>query len=308
VDSITEVDPQASARGVYRRAIRSSLRRRGRVEGAELPTERLVMRGATMAVEHLAAYDRVCGFRLADAVPVTYPHVLAFPVAMRLMCTPDFPFSVIGLVHVANRITQARPIHVTERLDFTVSADALRPHAGGRQFDIVATAFVGGVEVWHGVSTYLKPNRTRNGRRTRRPDVPEPPARSPAKQARSTGVGDVSAERDAPNALWQVTPDTGRAYAAVSDDRNPIHVSRVGARVMGFRRPIAHGMWTMARAAAALEGRLGDTYTIDVAFRRPVPLPSTLAWRASRDRDGWTIAVADATSGKLALAGSIAPA
>jgi len=77
---------------------------------------------------------------------------------------------------------------------------------------------------------------------------------------------------------------------------------------MGFRRPIAHGMWTMARAAAALEGRLGDTYTIDVAFRRPVPLPSTLAWRASRDRDGWTIAVADATSGKLALAGSIAPA
>ena len=114
------------------------------------------MRGVEADIDRLSAYDRVCGFRLADALPVTYPHVLAFPLAIELMSAPVFPFPVIGLVHIGNRITQARPIRVGERLDFAVRTDSLRSHARGRQFDVVATATVDGVEVWHGVSTYLR--------------------------------------------------------------------------------------------------------------------------------------------------------
>jgi hypothetical protein len=323
-DRYAEVDAHESVRGAYRRALLGSLRRRSDPDGVELPAGRLVLRGAEIAVDRLAAYDRVCGFRLSDAIPVTYPQVLAFPLAMRLMLAADFPFPVIGLVHVANRITQARPIHVSERLDFTVGADALRPHARGRQFDVVATATVDGVEVWHGVSTYLKADHRISERRRDRGATAQPADDAPRARRTTRAAGAAGPPADtapsspnapsspdalsSPNALWSVGRKTGRAYATVSGDRNPIHVSRVGARMLGFRRPIAHGMWTMARAVAALEGRLGETYTIDVAFRRPVPLPSTLAWHASRDRDGWTISVADAKSGKAALTGSIAPA
>jgi acyl dehydratase len=235
----------------------------------------------------------VCGFRLADALPATYPHVLAFPLAIELMSAPAFPFPVIGLVHIGNRITQARPIRIGERLDFAVRTEFLRAHARGRQFNVVATATVDDVEVWHGVSTYLLRDKAIE---------PHP------YEVAVAGDPNRSVEDSPPTAIWPVGADVGRAYAAVSGDRNPIHLSRLGARAFGFTRPIAHGMWTMAHSVAALEGKLGDTYTVDVAFRRPVPLPSTVAWRARRDSEGWTIAVVDPASGRPHLTGSVAPA
>ena len=39
-------------------------------------------------------------------------------------------------------------------------------------------------------------------------------------------------------------------------------------------------MWSKARCLAALENRLPDAYTVEVAFKLPVPLPSTVALRA----------------------------
>ena len=76
------------------------------------------------------------------------------------------------------------------------------------------------------------------------------------------------------SARWRVEPRVGTDYARVSGDRNPIHTSRLGARLFGFPRPIAHGMWSKARCLAALEGRLPDAYTVEVAFKLPVPLPA----------------------------------
>jgi acyl dehydratase len=286
-----ELSEPPAVGALYRKAVRGSLRRRSDVVDPELPSSRLLLRGVGSDVDRLAAYDRVCGFRLTDALPVTYVHVLAFPLTMQLMSAPDFPFPAMGLVHNANRITQARPVGVGERLDFAVRAEGLRPHDRGHQFDIVTTATVDNVEVWHGVSTYLRRDKRASDTPPRAVDS-TPPAN-----------GDPSP----PTGLWRVGADTGRKYAAVSGDRNPIHVSRLGARAFGFPRPIAQGMWTMAHAVAALEGKLAETYTVDVAFKRPLLLPSTVAWLARRDSEGWTIAVCDPASGAPHLTGSIAP-
>ena len=40
--------------------------------------------------------------------------------------------------------------------------------------------------------------------------------------------------------------DTGRRYAAISGDYNPIHLSTISAKMFGFKTAIAHGMWTLA--------------------------------------------------------------
>jgi acyl dehydratase len=78
--------------------------------------------------------------------------------------------------------------------------------------------------------------------------------------------------------VWRVPARVGGDYAAVSGDRNPIHTSRIGARLFGFPRPIAHGMWSVARCLAALEGRLPDAYTVEVRFQRPILLPATVSF------------------------------
>jgi acyl dehydratase len=266
--------------GLYRRAALGVFERR---TARSLPETTLVLRGVTVDREDLAEYDRVCGFRLSDALAPTYPHVLAFPIAMRLMSGPDFPFPVVGLVHVANRITQARPVEAGEQLDFAVHAENLRPHERGRQLDVVAVATVDGHEVWRGVSTYLR--REKDGAGRERSERREPPT---------------------PSAVWPVPPSVGTEYARVSGDRNPIHTSRLGARLFGFPRPIAHGMWSKARCLAQLAGRLPEAFTVDVGFKLPILLPATVAFSVQYPAGtGWSFALHDARSGRPHLSGTV---
>lgn len=242
--------------------LRAALTLLPRRRPGELPGRSLSRRDVRADRAHLAAYGRVCGFPLGETLPATFPHVLAFPLAMRLMSAADFPFPVVGIVHVANRITVHRPVPAHSTMDLSVGAADLRPHPRGRQFDVTATATVDGEVVWTGVSTYLRKESASSGERERAAP-PEPTAR------------------------WRVPARVGTDYAAVSGDHNPIHTSRVGARLFGFRRPIAHGMWSLARCLAALHPRLPGACTVDARFQLPILLPAEVGFTAVRSGDGW---------------------
>jgi acyl dehydratase len=102
------------------------------------------------------------------------------------------------------------------------------------------------------------------------------------------GDGDESLPRDPEfedppvTARWRVPGDLGRRYAAVSGDRNPIHLHGLTAKAFGFPRAIVHGMWTKARCLAAL--RLPDAFDVSVRFKKPVLLPSTVTFGEAGDR------------------------
>ena len=106
-------------------------------------------------VPSLAAYARVCRLPLSGSLPLTYPHLLAFPLQMVLMAGDGFPLPLVGAVHVENRIEVDRPIAVEEPLDVDVWARDLRPHRRGTQVDLVSEVSTRGEVVWRGVSTYL---------------------------------------------------------------------------------------------------------------------------------------------------------
>jgi acyl dehydratase len=250
---------------LYAKALAGSLPLIGGGGGEELPDHALAVEGLEIDREHLAAYCRVCEWSVREsAVPPTYPHVLAFPLAMSLMSERSFPFPLIGLVHIANRIEQRRPIAAGDRPTLRIWAENLRPHRRGRQLDLVGEASVDGEVVWRETSTYLRrggggDGGPREGEGLSKPD------------------GDVAA-------VWSVPGDIGRRYGDVSGDRNPIHLHGLAARPFGFPSAIAHGMWMKARCLAALEGRLGDALEASVEFRSPLRIPGRGQLRlASRD-------------------------
>jgi acyl dehydratase len=274
-----ELDRMPDVGGLTRRAVAGALVR-GRP--AALPDTELLVRGVTVDRERMAAYARVCGFPVSDTLPPTYPHVLAFPLSMELMTRPGFPFPLIGLVHTANTIEVERGVDASQPLDLSVRTENLRDHARGRAVDLVATATVDGEVVWRGRSAYLR--RSGGSAPSDRAATPPP---------------------STPSARWRVGADVGRAYAAVSGDRNPIHTSTVAARLFGFPRRIAHGMWSKARCLAALEGRLPAAFTVDVSFKLPILLPSTVAFTATKDSGGWQVALDSASSGQPHLTATI---
>jgi acyl dehydratase len=253
------------------------------------PPERELRRdGVAVDRTRLAAYARVCGFRLSDAVPATYPHVLAFPLAMELMAAGDFPFGVLGLVHIGNAIEQHRPLDAAEPLDLRLWAERLAEHPRGRTVDIVAEGCVDGELAWRDRSTYLH----REGR-----------GRAGEPRAPKEAHGSVPA----PSAVWDVAGDIGRRYAAVSGDRNPIHLHGLTAKLFGQKTAIAHGMWTKARCLAALQPLLPDAFTVDVAFKLPVLLPAKVAFASWVEDGDRRFALHDARSGKPHVAGRLSP-
>lgn len=248
-------------------------------KGDRLPDRELVV-GATVDGERLAAYDRVCGFRYGDDVPATYPHVLAFPLQVAQIAERAFPLPLAGLVHIRNSIGVYRPIRLGAELTLRVHAERLGPHPKGAQVDLVSSAVADGRTLWTGRSTYLA-----RGRRVAPVNVEQLTEPLRFMELRIP-------ERTA--AVWRLPRDLGRRYAKVSGDVNPIHMGRLRARLFGFRRPIAHGMWTLAHSLAALEGRLPDTYTVDVEFHKPVYLPSTVEFASAEHDDGWSFGVRSA--------------
>jgi acyl dehydratase len=285
--SRVELSGSPGLTGLYARAVRRQLPLVGGGGGETLPDTELVLAEAAVERDHLAAYDAVCGFRLSDVAPPTYLHVLAFPLAMRLMTDGDFPFGVMGLVHIANRIDQHRAVRAGESVELRVRAEDLRDHDRGRQFDIVAEAWSGDDLAWEDRSTYLR----RGGGGGSKPGREREPSPSPSG-----------------GAVWPVPGDTGRRYAAVSGDRNPIHLHGATAKLFGQPAPIAHGMWLNARCLAALEGRMTEACAVAVRFKLPVRLGSKVAFTASREADGEQVfEVRSARDGKPHLSGSAKP-
>ncbi|MEO3850338.1 MaoC/PaaZ C-terminal domain-containing protein [Streptomyces sp. B8F3] len=266
----------------------------GAAAGAGLPAippRRLVLRDVRPDPARLRRYAAVCGFPDDGRLPATYPHVVAFPLAMSLMTARDFPFPLLGLVHLANHVEHLRPVDAGERLTYVVATGRPRPHPKGTAFPVAAHARLRGETVWRSTSTYLS-----RGPGTGRA------------AAETSGTPDLTAA--ARQESWKLPGSLGRSYAAASGDRNPIHLHPLAARLFGFRRAIAHGMWTKARCLAALAAELPGAYAVDVSFRAPVLLPAAVRFRAERAEhapDGWAFDVSGADGARTHLRGAVSP-
>lgn len=212
--------------------------------------------GVRIDPAQVRAYERVCGFPRKDTLPLPFVHLLAFPLHLALMADPGFGWPAMGTVHLENTITAHRPIGPDEVLDVTVTVDRPRSHAQGTLLDFVSRVHSGPELVWEEVSTYLS--------RGTPPGVP------------TAGLELAAAPVGATE--WCLSGDLGRRYAGVSGDLNPIHLSALSAKVLGFDRQIAHGMWSLARCLASVENRLPDAVQVAVAFKKPIFLPSTVAF------------------------------
>lgn len=242
-----------------------------------LPKETLALSGLRVDPDNLAAYAKVCGLRFGDTLPITYPFTLVFPTVMRLLTSREFPFPAIGSVHTDNTIEQLRPISVSEPLDLRVHAENLRPHAKGTQVDLVSEVSVGRELVWRQVSTFLKMHPTGAPKEAKAEHQDEVPPR--------------------PTRTLRVDQKIISRYAAVSGDRNPIHVTSLGAKAFGFPSTIAHGMWSAAAALQPLEGRVADAVTYTVRFGKPIVLPATVNLYADRTAEGWDLSLKNPKKG-----------
>lgn len=241
--------------------------------------------------QNLKEYRKICGFINDGRVPPTYFAVLSQTLQMNMMAKPDFPFAMLGLVHLENSVTQYRVIYDSETVALSVKIGNLRPHDKGQQFDFITTATIGDELVWEGVSTYLSRQKKTAEERAKAKTIETPAPR-------------LEPDENHWAELINIPEDIGRRYAFVSGDFNLIHLHPLSARAFGFPKAIAHGMWSKAATIAQFHD-LPKAYRVDVSFKTPIFLPSKIDFVARQEVDGRSFALYAAGTDKPHMLGKI---
>lgn len=243
----------------------------GTGEVPDIPALEAQLLGASSVNRQLRDYKKICGFGQHTHAPITWPHILAFPLHLKLLTQPTFPLPLLGLVHLRNTITQHRPIGEGEALDMTVRLGNQQRTNRGIEFDLITEARSAGSLAWEETSTNLFRQARGDNSSAARPEPPE-------------------LERYPNTVNIEVPESIGRQYGSVSGDRNPIHMHALSARAFGFPRAIAHGMWSKARALALLEQQEGwknSALRVSCQFKKPLFLPGTAQLNWQTEKQGW---------------------
>jgi len=233
--------------------VRAMFKRRRRTPGARTPRSLFHLDAIDPA--WLRRYRQALGFR-DQGVPLTFYYLLAQRAQVATMLDPAFPYRLAGTVHAENALRLETRPDPAQPLLFSTSVAIRPPNDKGAVYAVLETlASQHGATVLSCRSTYLVVRGRRGGHgRVRAADASLPAL-----------------------ANWRLAAGSGRAYARVSGDWNPIHLWRWSARLMGMPRPIIHGMHTLARACAELEDASGRSVSaLEARFKAPAALGSEL--------------------------------
>ena len=248
-----------------------------------LPQVEYVVDSFQVDQKHLKAYNEVCGFKNNGYIPAIYLAVLSQSLQMHMMTSEAFPFAILGLVHIRNKVKQYRKVGVNEKLSMSCQFGELQPHDKGAQFDFVTTVKVGSDVVVEVLTTYLT-----------RQKIVGKAAIKLAEQAKPNYVSQGE---------WDISENIGRRYALTSGDFNLIHLHAVTAKAFGFKQAIAHGMWTKAKALANIN--LPDAYEADVWFKLPMYLPSKVEFLTATEQQNTDFLIQNSKNKKPHVSGQI---
>lgn len=230
--------------------------------GTQLPEVQYVVDDFQVDVGHLRQYLNICDFKDDGTIPAIYLTVLAQSLQMQMMSRESFAFDILGLVHIANYIKQLRTIQQHEHLTLSCQFGQLQPHDKGVQFDFIIEVKIANELVMTAKTTYLARQKTAESKKEKEKNTENVPNYQP-------------------QGTWSLAEDLGRRYAMISGDFNLIHLHEKTAKLFGFKRAIAHGMWTNAKALSSVS--LPSAFEMNAQFKLPIFLPTTVEFLSVTD-------------------------
>jgi acyl dehydratase len=270
---------------VFLSALASSTKRPGLVK--KLAAQTLVRPSVVLDGAHIARYNALCGFTPAQGVPLIYPQMLTFPLVMAFMGSDACPWPALGTVHLANRIEQTKSLRAGDTVRVEMQTGELFAHEKGQGFTLDLRILRDDEVVWSATQSLLRMGVSQKT---------GTPYASPI-----TDDAPLSRQAD-----FNAASNLGRRYGAVSSDLNPIHLTALSAKAFGFRRAIAHGMWTKARALSCLlPAQPLEKVSVAVDLKTPLFLPSRASLWSARKSSGALFEVRDAKGQRPHLRGQL---
>ncbi len=190
-------------------------------------------------------------------IPATYLQTLFIGLLGKFITTAHFPINPMGLIQVGQSFKQTRAVTTDEILDLSCQLHGITKNSKGIHTQFLLKVISDKKIVWQGISTFF--------------------TRSKNKQPKKKRIETQEESLEIKESIF-VPRNTGLRYAGVSGDYNPHHLYGVTAKMIGFKQPIAHGMWSLARVMASMEKKFGIHYPMraDASFKLPIFMPGTI--------------------------------
>lgn len=204
-------------------------------------------------------------------VPIAYLQCLLNAMPMNMVTHSKFPLDIVGSVHESSTIESWKPLYVSDSEELRASCyllpDIARSDKNDVMFKVKTT-----VETEHGGKSIMditNEYRVLNPQRHKVKVVPENNGND------QVPVDYFNDETRQHLSTWQYPIDTGRSYAALNGDINPIHIFPITAMLFGYKSCISHGMYSVCKLMN--EPRFADAQgpsTVTARFTRPTILPN----------------------------------
>ena len=221
-------------------------------EGEKLPEISYSLQDVKIEKQNVDLFNQVCGIK-DSKIFITYPYVLSGPLALSFITDKNFPIAPVGLLHLRNSIELFKNLEFEFPYCLEIRTLNSRFRPQGFEFDLLTELKTQGEIVWACKSTFLK-----RGKYSKE----DPPSEDEEIFMKLEDGQFLEGKIHIPS-------DIGKVYARICKDYNPIHISNIMAKILGYKRSIAHGMWTLARTASYLHPET-SIKKLDAVFKGPV--------------------------------------
>lgn len=224
----------------------------------------------TIDRKKLDEFNRICGIRNSDKLPVIYPFALIYPLLQRILAHKASPLSLFVVLNSRMQAQQHRAIGIDETLDIYCSIAGHRIREKGLEMDIASIVKSGGFAVWENIQTFYYRGKFGTPDENYQPphceDIPVPDADETAR--------------------WFLPVGIGHSFSKVCGDGNPIHYWKAYARLLGFKRDFAQPLLVIGSALTHLLQPDSDhAISLDISLKAPVYYGNTVILKSAAITD-----------------------
>ena len=206
-------------------------------------------------------------FNFHAQVPLTYLYTIAQRAQTALMLDNRFTLPIPGMIHIENRLIKKNDFNPHKNFDITASAFVEYKESGSLKPVFMIEISQQGKVVANCESTYFIKRKSRKPRGKKQEVKP--------------------LEQSNYEEVWTFTPKMDKEYADISGDKNPIHTSFIFAKLLGFRKQIMHGWYSVCKVEKFIEENFDRVISeVSVNFSTPVLLPSQTKFMLQQRDDG----------------------
>lgn len=193
-------------------------------------------------------------------LPISYAFIAVFPYLIKVFTDKRFALSPIGLIHLSSEFIEHQQIDYAAPFDIKILIKQNSSDDRGKLINIETKLYQNGILSVSNNNTMLKRLKQKSGKR----------------HSQNKRVNNFTGEL-----LGVITRGEILRYSKVSADFNPIHVSSLMAKLLGFPKAIAHGMYLLNLAIT--KSGIQPNYLL-VAFKKPCFINTTTEINREKDK------------------------